>query len=224
MHSSHNDIDPVNMNYSSKLLEAAVKSFSTLPGIGKKTALRLALFLLKRDKEDVATFAESIASFRNNIKHCNKCYNLSDLELCEVCSNSSRKQDLICVVENVRDVLAIEETEQFNGLYHVLGGIISPLDGIGPEDLFIAPLVERVKTGEIKEVIMAVSPTIEGETTIYYLSKLLAEYDIQISTIARGVSFGGELEYADEFTLGRSIRARLPYQAQNAAEKASPSK
>lgn len=199
------------MNFSSKLLEEAVDAFATLPGIGKKTALRLALHLLKQPEEYAEAFSEAMTKMRKGIKECAVCHNLSDHDKCLVCQNPQRNQQVICVVESVRDVMAIEDTNQYRGTYHVLGGVISPIDGIGPEALQIESLKQRVATGEVKELIMAISPTIEGDTTIFYISKQLATYPVQISTIARGVSFGGELEYADELTLGRSIIARTPY-------------
>jgi len=199
------------MNISSKLLENAVNALATLPGIGKKSALRLALHLLQRDKESVQSFCAAISNMRNNILFCKKCHNLSDADLCSVCSSHRREQSLVCVVESIKDAMAIENTQQYNGVYHILGGIISPIEGIGPNDLNIQSLVERVKSGEVKEIVMALSPSIEGDTTIFYISKLLKDTDVNISTISRGVSFGGELEYADELTLGRSIVSRIPY-------------
>ena len=198
------------MSYSSKLLENAVNALSTLPGIGKKTALRLALHLAQQPVHQVEAFGEAIVGMRQNIKTCHTCHNLSDTTTCMICADDRRNKQLICVVESVRDVMAIESTSQFNGVYHVLGGVISPIDGIGPEQLNIDSLIQRA-TKEDVELIMAVSPTIEGETTIYYLSKQLKDTSCKISTIARGVSFGGELEYADELTLGRSILSRVPY-------------
>ena len=199
------------MNFSSKLIEQAVEAFATLPGIGRKTALRLVLHLLNQPGESTTRFAEALTKMRDGVKECKRCHNLSDDELCQICADPRRDASVICVVESIRDIMAIEDTGQFKGEYHVLGGLIMPIEGIGPDDLNLDTLVQRVETGEVKEVIMAVSPTIEGETTVYYLAKKLEEYSIQISTIARGVSFGGELEYADELTLGRSIVARLPY-------------
>jgi len=198
------------MNFSSKLLEDAVDAFASLPGVGRKSALRLVLYLLKQDKEKSAIFANALIKSRNEIKECKKCHNLSDDDICTICANPVRNQQMICVVESIRDVMAIEETGQFKGLYHVLGGVISPIDGVGPQDLNISTLFGRLKEMECKEVIMAVSPTIEGETTIYYISKNIGP-EIEVSVIARGVSFGGELEYADEVTLGRSIVSRTPY-------------
>lgn len=199
------------MNFSSKLLEEAVNAFASLPGIGKKTALRLVLHLINREVEAVDQFGDAIVKMRQGIKFCKVCYNLSDEDLCNICSDRSRDGQVICVVESIRDVMAIEDTGQFRGLYHVLGGVISPLEGIGPGELQIDSLEHRIANGGVKEVVMAISPTIEGDTTIFYISKRLKDLDIKISTIARGVSFGGELEYADELTLGRSIVARVPY-------------
>ncbi len=199
-----------NMNLSSHLLEAAVKEFSKLPGIGKKTALRLVLHLLKQDKVEVTEFSETIARMREEIKFCSTCFNISDQDQCSICKNSSRKRDMVCVVESIRDVIAIESTEQYNGLYHVLGGVISPLDGVGPDQLTIASLAERVENEGINEVVFALSPTIQGDTTIYYIRKKLNKPNLRFTTIARGIAFGGELEYADEMTLAKSIRNRLP--------------
>jgi recombination protein RecR len=202
------------MNFSSKLLEEAVNAFASLPGIGKKTALRLVLHLVTREVETVDQFGAAIVKMRREIKSCKVCHNLSDEELCNICRDQRRDQQVICVVESIRDVMAIEDTGQYRGMYHVLGGVISPLEGIGPGELTIDSLEQRLATGETREVVMAISPTIEGETTIFYISKRLKDLDLKISTIARGVSFGGELEYADELTLGRSIVARVPYQRQ----------
>lgn len=199
------------MNFSSKLIEEAVNAFATLPGIGKKSALRLTLHLMNQPIETTEQFAHALVNMRKNIKHCKICHNVSDASVCTVCADARRNRSVICVVENIRDVMAIEDTQQFNGLYHVLGGVISPIEGISPKDLNIDTLFDRARAGEVKEVVMAISPTIEGETTIFYISKQLQDLDLAISTIARGVSFGGELEYADETTLGRSIVARVPY-------------
>mgnify|MGYP000066466512 CR=1 FL=1 len=198
------------MIFSSTLLEKAVNEFAKLPGIGKKTALRLVLHLIKQDEKEVAHFSETIAEMRNQIKFCNRCHNISDKETCNICANPSRKQDIICVVENIRDVIAIESTQQFNGTFHVLGGIISPLDGIGPEQLNIEPLINRVAKEETKEIIFALNPNIQGDTTIYYIGRKLKETPVKITTIARGIAFGGELEYADEMTLAKSISNRIP--------------
>jgi recombination protein RecR len=200
------------MNFSSKLLEDAVNEFSKLPGIGQKTALRLVLHLLNRAPEEVESFGNSIIKLRQEIKHCSICHNISDNQVCEICSSTKREKEIICVVEDTRDVMAVENTGQYFGVYHVLGGLISPMDGIGPSDLFIDTLVQRVSTGPVKEVILAISPTMEGDTTIFYLYKRLKAFNIPITTIARGIAFGGELEYADEITLGRSIITRVPYE------------
>ena len=198
------------MIFSSSLLENAVNEFAKLPGIGKKTALRLVLHLIKQDAEEVSQFSNIIAKMRNEIKFCSRCYNISDKDLCNICSNTMRKQEMICVVENIRDVIAIESTQQFNGIYHVLGGIISPLDGIGPGQLTIDALVDRIEKEDIEEIIFALSPTIQGDTTIYYISKKLKGQPVKITSIARGIAFGGELEYADEMTLAKSISNRIP--------------
>lgn len=200
------------MNYPSKLIENAVAEFKKLPGIGEKTALRLVLHLLKQDKEKVKHFGDAIYQMRNEIKSCKKCHNLSDFEICEICSNKLRDQNTICVVENIRDVIAIENTGTFRGLYHVLGGIISPVNGIGPDELNMNSLFERMENEDISEIIMALSPTMEGDTTIFYISKNLSKHSVKITTIARGVSFGGELEYTDELTLSRSIATRTAYE------------
>lgn len=201
------------MTFSSKLIEKAVEAFASLPGIGRKTALRLVLHLLKQDKNTTEQFAAALVAMREGIRECRLCHNLADGEICHICADTRRDRSLVCVVENIRDLMAIEDTGQYRGLYHVLGGIISPIDGIGPGDLNIDSLSARAQDGDIREVIMAISPTIEGETTIYYLSKKLQPLGVQVSAIARGVSFGGDLEYADELTLGRSIVARVPYTA-----------
>lgn len=198
------------MTLPSKLLDDAVSAFSRLPGIGKKTALRLVLHLLKQDKEDVDAFTNAIDQMRHNIVFCKVCHNVSDTEVCGICASPNRNKAQICVVESLRDVIAIESTQQYNGLYHVLGGILSPIDGIGPEQLQIESLRERVKTTHAEELIMALSPTIEGDTTVYYIARQLMPFDVKLTTIARGISFGGELEYADEMTLARSIAKRLP--------------
>ncbi len=197
------------MVFSSSLLENAVNEFAKLPGIGKKTALRLVLHLLKQDAAEVNHFSQMVAKMRNEIKFCQKCYNISDTLLCNICSNRLRGNETICVVENIRDVIAIESTQQFNGLYHVLGGIISPLDGVGPDQLTIDALVERIKTEDIKEIIFALNPNIQGDTTIYYIGRKLKDVPVKITTIARGIAFGGELEYADEMTLAKSISNRI---------------
>ncbi len=202
------------MNFSSKRIEEAVNAFASLPGIGRKTALRLVLHLVKHPVENSEQFVEAILGMRRNIKTCRVCHNISDDEICSICTNPRRERSVICVVESLRDILAIEATGQYRGLYHVLGGIISPIEGVGPAELNIDSLLERVRDPEVREVVMAISPTIEGDTTIYYISKKLQGTNLQISAIARGVSFGGELEYADELTLGRSIAARAPYRMQ----------
>ncbi len=198
------------MIFSSSLLENAVNEFAKLPGIGKKTALRLVLHLIKQNKEEVANFSEAISLMREEIKFCIRCHNISDATLCNICSNQSRKHQMLCVVENIRDVIAIESTQQFNGAYHVLGGIISPLDGIGPDQLTIDSLVQRVEKEEITEIIFALNANIQGDTTIYYIGKKLKGNPVKITTIARGIAFGGELEYADEMTLAKSISNRIP--------------
>lgn len=200
------------MNFSSKLIENAVEEFSSLPGIGKKTALRLVLHMLKKSPEEVKCFSTAFTQLRDGICYCNSCHNISDNEICNICSNPSRNKTLVCVVEDIRDVMAIENTQQFKGLYHVLGGIISPMEGIGPNDLNIDTLVNKVKDGSIKELIFALSTTMEGDTTNFYLFKRLKDVEVSISVIARGISVGDELEYADEITLGRSIVNRLPYE------------
>jgi recombination protein RecR len=200
------------MQLPSSLLENAVLQFSKLPGIGKKTALRLVLHLLKQDVQEVQFFGETIAKMRRDIKFCQRCFNVSDGHICSICSNTMRNQKMICVVENIRDVIAIESTQQFNGTYHVLDGIISPLDGVGPDQLNIEPLVQRIQTEHIEELVFALSPNIQGDTTIYYIQKKIAHLPCNVTTIARGIAFGGELEYADEMTLARSIANRLPVQ------------
>ena len=199
------------MNYPSKILEQAVHAIASLPGIGRKTALRLALHLIQEKHHKASIIADALHKLDTDIRQCKKCNLVSDDDICGICSSSTRNKRIICVVENLRDLMAIEDTQQFSGLYHVLGGIISPINGIGPDQLYLESLVERVKNDKVDELIMAISPTIDGETTIFYISRLLASYDVKITTIARGVSFGGELEYADEFTLGRSILSRTPY-------------
>jgi recombination protein RecR len=198
------------MVFSSSLLENAVNEFAKLPGIGKKTALRLVLHLIKQDTGEVQHFSDAIARMRNEIKFCSSCFNISDQAVCHICANHSRSNGIICVVENIRDVIAIESTQQFNGLYHVLGGVISPLDGIGPDQLTIDALVERIKNENIQEIIFALNPNIQGDTTIYYIGRKLTDLPVKITTIARGIAFGGELEYADEMTLAKSISNRIP--------------
>ncbi len=200
------------MEFPSKLIEDAVKEFTKLPGIGKKTALRLVLHLLKEETKTVELFGETIVKMRQDIQFCEKCHNVSDQNICSICLNMNRDASTICIVENMRDVIAIENTHQYRGLYHVLGGVISPIDGIGPDNLHIDSLVGRVEKGEVKEIIMALNPTMEGDTTIFYISKRLSDKNVRITSIARGVAFGGELEYVDELTLARSIATRLPYE------------
>lgn len=198
------------MIFSSSLLENAVNEFARLPGIGKKTALRLVLHLIKKDVVEVKNFSGAIQRMREEIKFCSRCHNIADKDLCNICANNLRRQDMICVVENIRDVIAIESTQQYNGLYHVLGGIISPLDGVGPDQLQIDSLIERIKHEKNEEIIFALSPNIQGDTTIYYIGKKIKDLPVKITTIARGIAFGGELEYADEMTLARSISNRIP--------------
>jgi len=198
------------MFFSSQLLENAVGEFAKLPGIGKKTALRLVLHLLKQDADQVDQFSEVISRMRKEIRFCQRCNNVSDADICSICANVSRKQELICVVETIREVIAIEATQQLNGTYHVLGGVISPLDGIGPDQLQIEGLLNRVTKDKVEEIIFALSPTIQGDTTIYYIQKKLKDSQVKITTIARGIAFGGELEYTDEMTLARSLQNRLP--------------
>lgn len=200
------------MNFSSKLLANAVAEFAKLPGVGQRTALRLVLHLLNQPEPDVSQFTSTLNRLRQEIRFCESCHNISDQQVCEICSSYKRDQSIICVVEDTRDVMAIENTAQYLGVYHVLGGLISPMDGIGPSDLKIDQLVERVQKGEIKEVILALSATMEGDTTIFFLYKKLKDLSVQVSTIARGIAFGGELEYVDEITLGRSIATRVPYE------------
>lgn len=198
------------MQLPSTLLENAVSEFAKLPGIGKKTALRLILHLLKEDIQVTTHFGETLAKMRKEIQFCQHCFNISDGPICSICANNSRSKDLICVVENIRDVIAIENTQQFNGVYHVLGGIISPLDGIGPDQLTVDSLIARIKNDQVSELVFALNPTIQGDTTIYYIQKKLVNAPCRITTIARGIAFGGELEYADEMTLGKSIANRQP--------------
>ena len=201
------------MEFSSKLLEKAVNEMSQLPGIGKRTALRLVLHSLRQPNDQTMQLASALQNMRNEIKFCKSCHNISDTQLCEICANPHRTSDIICVVEDVRDVMAIENTSSFRGLYHVLGGKISPMDGIGPNDLNITSLVDKVKQGEIKELIFALSSTMEGDTTNFYIFKQIQDCDIVTSTIARGISVGNELEYTDEVTLGRSIMNRIPFES-----------
>lgn len=200
------------MEFSSKLLQNAVNEVSQLPGIGKRTALRLVLHLLKQPKEQTTHLTEALNVMRSDIKFCKNCHNISDVDLCEICANPRRNEKVICVVEDIRDVMAIESTGSFRGLYHVLGGIISPIDGIGPNDLNIESLVQKVKETQVEELIFALSSTMEGDTTNFYIYKKIQEFGVKTSTIARGISVGGELEYADEVTLGRSIVNRIPFE------------
>lgn len=197
--------------FSSALLEKAVGEFAKLPGIGRKTALRLVLFMLRRDDADVCQFVDAISKMKREVKYCKVCHNISDTEVCPICADPRRDATTICVVENVQDVLAIENTQQFHGLYHVLGGVISPMDGIGPADIEIESLVDRVAKGGVNEIIFALSSTMEGDTTNFYISRKLADYPVKLSVIARGISVGDELEYTDEVTLGRSILNRTPF-------------
>ena len=199
------------MEYASKLVEQAVDEIAQLPGIGKRTAMRLVLFLLRQPETTSLDLAEAISNLRTKIQYCTSCFNISDLPICSICANPKRQKDLVCVVEDVRDVMAVESTGQFNGLYHVLGGKISPLDGIGPQELEINSLVEKVKSGTINELILALSSTMEGDTTNFYIYKQVSPYNVSVTTIARGVAVGDELEYADEVSLGRSIVKRIPF-------------
>lgn len=200
------------MEFSSKLLEKAVYEISQLPGIGKRTALRLVLHLLKQPKEQTSFLSQALLNMREDIKFCQSCHNISDVEICEICANMNRDKELICVVEDIRDVMAIENTGQFRGIYHVLGGKISPIDGVGPSQLNIPTLVEKIKSGTIRELIFALSSTMEGDTTNFYIYRQIKDVEIITSTIARGISVGDELEYADEVTLGRSILHRVPFE------------
>jgi len=200
------------MDFSSKLLENAVNEVSRLPGIGKRTALRLVLHLLRQPSENTGYLTEALQNLRNDVKSCQKCHNISDTVLCDICNNPNRNTEIICVVEDIRDVMAIESTAQFKGLYHVLGGKISPIEGVGPQDLQIESLVEKVQSGEVKELIFALSSTMEGDTTNFYIFRQIENCEVVTSTIARGISVGDELEYADEITLGRSIVNRIPFE------------
>ena len=199
--------------YPSQLLERAVEAFSQLPGVGRKTALRLVLHLLRQSTEDVDSFADAIIRVKHDVNYCKVCHNISDNEVCSICSDPRRDASVVCVVENIQDVMAIENTQQFHGLYHVLGGIISPMDGIGPHDLEIESLVERVEEGTVKEIILALASTMEGDTTNFYISRKLKDTGVKLSVIARGISVGDELEYTDEVTLGRSILNRTPFES-----------
>ncbi len=207
---SHKNTHQLN-EYSSKLLEQAVNELSRLPGIGKRTALRLALHLLKEDKSQTQHLADALLKMRTEIRFCTRCNNISDTDVCEICSNHRRDENTLCVVEDTRDVLAVENTAQYNGLYHVLGGIINPIEGIGPNDIDLAHLIQRLKEEDIREIILALPATVEGDTTGFYIYKLLSPFDIKITTLARGLAVGNELEYTDEITLGRSILNRTPF-------------
>ena len=200
------------MEFSSKLLEKAVNEMAQLPGIGKRTALRLVLHLLKQPSEQTQYLSQALTAMRDEVKYCKNCHNISDVEVCEICSNPGRNHKIICIVEDIRDVMAIENTNQFKGVYHVLGGKISPIDGVGPSQLNIITLVEKVKSGTIEEIIFALSSTMEGDTTNFYLFKQIKDFNVKTSTIARGIAVGDELEYADEVTLGRSILQRVPFE------------
>lgn len=201
----------MNQQYPSTLLEKAVGEFAKLPGIGRKTAMRLVLHLLRQETSTVEALGNAVVRLKHEVKYCRVCHNISDTDTCQICSNPQRDASTVCVVENIRDVMAVENTQQYKGLYHVLGGVISPMDGIGPSDLQIDSLVERVKSGVVKEVILALSSTMEGDTTNFFIFRKLAPYDVKITMIARGISIGDELEYTDEVTLGRSIVNRLPF-------------
>lgn len=202
----------ISQQYPSQLLERAVQEFSKLPGVGRKTALRLVLHLLRQEDQDVQAFVEAVSRLKHDVCYCKTCHNISDAERCPICADPRRDATTVCVVENIQDVMAVENTQQYQGLYHVLGGVISPMDGIGPSDLEIDSLVKRVEVGGVREVILALSPTMEGDTTNFYIFRKLASYDVSISIIARGVSVGNELEYTDEVTLGRSIVNRTPFE------------
>lgn len=200
------------MEFPSKTIENAINQFKTLPGVGAKTAMRMVLHLLKQEKNQLKEFENAIEGIRERLVFCKECHNISDSEICTICANTNREHDIICVVQDVRDVLALEATQQFNGKYHILGGIISPIDGVGPDKLSIDSLLERVDKNKVKELIFALSATMEGDTTIYYISKKLSQTKVKITTISRGIAIGGELEYVDEITLGRSVSSRIPYQ------------
>ena len=201
----------MNQQYSSALLEKAVSEFAKLPGIGRKTAMRLVLHLLRQETAMVESFGQSLITLKHEVKYCRVCHNISDTDICQLCASPSRDKSTICVVENIRDVMAVENTQQYRGVYHVLGGVISPMDGIGPNDLQIESLVKRVEAGGIDEIILALSPTMEGDTTNFYIYRKLAHTGVKLTVIARGISVGDELEYTDEVTLGRSIMARVPF-------------
>ena len=200
------------MNISSKLIEASVDAFAQLPGIGKRTALRLVVYLLKQPTSTIKDFTHAISKMSEEIKFCKTCHNISDHDICAICSNKTRDHSIICLVEDFKEIITIENTQHYHGLYHVLGGILSPMDGVGPDSINVETLIDRVRTGDVSEIIMALSPTIEGDTTIFYISKRLSEYDVKITTVARGIAFGGEIEYTDEITLARSIVNRLPFE------------
>ena len=202
----------IQQQYPSQLLEKAVQEFSKLPGVGRKTALRLVLWMLRQDDADVAQFAEAVSRLKHEVKYCKVCHNISDTDVCPICDDHRRDQTTVCVVENIQDVMAIENTQQFHGLYHVLGGVISPMDGMGPADIEIDSLIKRVGEGEVQEVILALSPTMEGDTTNFYIYRKLVPTGVKVSVIARGVAVGNELEYADEVTLGRSITNRTLFE------------
>ena len=201
----------MNQQYPSALLEKAVGEFAKLPGIGRKTAMRLVLHLLRQSTESVEAFSSAMVTLKHEVKYCKVCHNISDTDICRICSNPSRDASTVCVVENIRDVMAVENTQQYKGLYHVLGGVISPMDGIGPSDLQIDSLVERVRSGAVKEVILALSSTMEGDTTNFFIYRKLSGFDVKLTVIARGISIGDELEYTDEVTLGRSIVNRVAF-------------
>ena len=200
------------MNFNSKHIEDVINEFAKLPGVGRKTATRYVLHVLKQENKETENFATALLTLKKEMKHCSICHNISDKEICNICANHNRDKSSLCIVEDLRDVMAIESTQQYRGVYHVLGGIISPMDGIGPTDLNIESLVKRMESGEIKEVIMALSTTMEGDTTNFYLYRRLKDFNVTLTTIARGISIGDELEYADEITLGRSITNRIPYE------------
>ncbi len=199
-------------NYPSQVLEEAVNEFSNLPGVGKKTALRFVLHLLRNEKKEILTFSDTIKRLAEEIHYCKECHNISDYDVCDICNNPKRDMSVVCVVENIKDVMAIESTHQFNGVYHVLGGIISPMDGVGPDDITVQPLIERIKNGSVKELIFALPTTMEGDTTNFYIYRQLKGIEVKITTLARGVGIGDELEYTDEVTLGRSLVNRLPFE------------
>jgi recombination protein RecR len=200
------------MNFSSSALDQLVNQFAQLPGIGKRSALRFALFMLRQPKEEVLSFANALSDIIEGVKYCKNCHNISDSDICNICNNPKRDHQMVCIVQDIRDVIAIENTMQFNGVYHVLGGLISPLDGIGPENLTVNDLVERIKEQDVKEIILALNSNIEGDTTNFYIARQIKNFELKVSTIARGLAVGDELEYADEITLGRSLMNRIPFQ------------